>query len=126
MYGTGFTLAGGVDNWNISLSYQFMVAETKAANTTSIAHVLMPMVGYMTPFGMNLMIGAQGQFYDTRVTGFIEFDDGQTLNYNVDFEPINWNAILGLYKGFANHWEIALQVGFGDRESVTAVFGYRF
>jgi hypothetical protein len=126
MYGAGATLAGGVGNWNVSLSYQFMVNEVTAANTTSVAHVFMPMLGYMTPFGMNLMVGAQGQFYDTKVQGFIELDDGQTLSYNVDFEPVRWNTMLGIYKGFAKHWEIALQAGFGDRKSVTAVFGYRF
>ena len=103
-----------------------MVNEVTTANTTTVAHVFMPMLGYMTSFGMNLMVGAQGQFYDTKVAGFIELDDGQTLHYNVDFEPVQWNGMVGIYKGFAKHWEIALQTGFGKRESVTAVFGYRF
>jgi hypothetical protein len=84
------------------------------------------MIGYMTPFGMNLMAGAQGQFYDTKVAGFIDLEDGQTLHYNVDFQPVKWNYILGIYKGFSKHWELALQAGFGNRTSVTAVFGYRF
>jgi hypothetical protein len=84
------------------------------------------MIGYMTPFGMNLMAGAQGQFYDTKVTGNIALDGENQLFYNVDFEPVRWNAILGIYKGFSKHWEIALQAGFGNRTSVTAVFGYRF
>lgn len=126
LYGAGATLAGGVGNWNVSLSYQFMLNEITEANTTNVAHVFMPMLGYMTPFGMNLMLGAQGQFYDTVVEGFLELDDGQKLRYNVDFEPITWNTVFGIYKGFAKHWEIALQAGFGKRESVTAVFGYRF
>ncbi len=124
MYGAGATLAGGVGDWNVSLSYQFMVNEVTTANTTTVAHVFMPMLGYMTSFGMNLMVGAQGQFYDTKVAGFIELEDGQTLHYNVDFEPVKWNTMFGIYKGFAKHWEIALQAGFGKRESVTAVFGY--
>lgn len=72
------------------------------------------------------MTGAQGQFYDTKVTGYIDLEDGQRLSYNVDFQPVHWNAIFGIYKGFAKHWEIALQAGFGNRKSVTAVFGYRF
>lgn len=126
MGGLGATLAGGVGDWNLSLTYQFMANETPSANTTTIAHVVQPMIGYMTPFGMNLMAGAQGQFYDTKVTGFIEFEDGQTLSYNVDFQPVHWNAMLGIYKGFSKHWELALQAGFGNRKSVTAVFGYRF
>ena len=126
MYGAGATLAGGVGDWNVSLSYQFMIAKVLEANTTSVAHVFMPMLGYMTPFGMNLMVGTQGQFYDTRVVGFVDLSDDQTLHYDVEFEPVNWNAMIGMYKGFAKHWEVALQAGFGNRNSVTAVFGYRF
>jgi len=125
MYGLGATLAGGVGDWNLNVSYQFMVNETQAANTTTVAHILMPMAGYMTKFGMNLMVGAQGQFYDTKVAGFIDLEDGQRLHYNVDFKPVKWNAILGIYKGFSKHWELALQAGVGNRTSVTAVFGYR-
>jgi len=124
--GLGATLAGGVGDWNLSLTYQFMANESPSANTTTIAHVVQPMIGYMTGFGMNLMAGAQGQFYDTNVSGFIELDDGQTLNYSADFQPTNWNAMFGIYKGFSKHWELALQAGFGNRKSVTAVFGYRF
>lgn len=126
LYGVGATLAGGVGDWNVTLSYQFMVNEVTEANTTNVAHVVMPTIGYMTPFGMNIMAGAQGQFYDTKVKGFIELDDGQTLNYNVDFKPVRWNTMFGIYKGFAKHWELALQVGFGKRKSLTTVFGYRF
>jgi len=126
MAGLGATLAGGVGDWNANLSYQFMATMTAAANTRTDAHVFMPMIGYMTKIGMNLMVGAQGQFYDTKVAGYIDLEDGQTLHYNVDFQPVHWNAILGIYKGFARHWEIALQAGFGNRTSVTAVFGYRF
>ena len=126
VYGFGATLAGGAGDWNFNLAYQFMLNNTPAANTITEAHVLTPLIGYMTPIGVNVMLGAQGQFYDTNVNGFIELDDGQILNYSVDFKPENWNAIFGLYKGFAKHWEIALQAGFGARESVTAVFGYRF
>ncbi len=126
MAGLGATLAGGIGDWNVSASYQFISTQTPSANTTTLAHVLMPMIGYMTPFGMNLMAGAQGQFYDTKVTGNIELDGENQLFYNVDFEPVRWNAILGIYKGFSKHWEIALQAGFGNRTSVTAVFGYRF
>ena len=48
MYGVGATLAGGVGDWNVTLSYQFMVNEVTEANTTNVAHVVMPMIGYMS------------------------------------------------------------------------------
>ena len=126
MYGGGFTLAGGIDNWNLSLNYQFLIAELAEVNSKQTANVFTPMIGYMLPFGMNIMAGVQGQFYDTRVKGFVNLEDGRTLNYNVDFEPLTWNAMFGVYKGFAKHWEIALQAGVGSRTSTTFVFGYRF
>jgi len=126
MYGGGATLAGGVGDWNISINYQLMIAVLTEVNTKQSANVITPMIGYMLPFGMNLMVGAQGQFYETKVEGFIDLDDGRRLNYNVDFEPNQWNFMFGIYKGFAKHWEIALQGGVGARRSMTAVFGYRF
>ena len=61
--------------------YQFMATTTPSANTTTGAHVWMPMLGYMTRFGMNLMAGAQGQFYDTKFAGFIDVvaDQSETI-----------------------------------------------
>lgn len=128
-YGGGVTLAGGVGDWNLSVNYQLVFSKLTEVNTTNMANVITPMVGYMTPFGLNVMAGAQGQFYKTAIQGFIEFNDdngAHKLNYNVDFEPARWNLMFGLYKGFNKHWEIALQAGIGARSSATAVFGYRF
>lgn len=130
IYGGGATLAGGVGNFNVSLNYQLMFTKIVEANTTSMVNVITPLFGYMSPFGVNFMAGAQGQFYNTKISGFINLNDHQgnphRINYNVDFEPIKWNGIIGIYKGFNKHWEIAIQGGFGSRTSVTTVFGYRF
>jgi hypothetical protein len=130
VYGGGLTLAGGVGNFNLSVNYQLMFTKIVEANTLNMANVITPMVGYMTPFGVNFMAGAQGQFYNTNISGFIELEDKlgnmHKLDYQVDFEPIQWNAILGLYKSFAKHWEMSFQAGFGQRTSITAIFGYRF
>jgi hypothetical protein len=130
VYGGGLTLAGGIDNFNLSVNYQLMFTKIVEANTTNMVNVITPMIGYMTPLGVNFMLGGQGQFYNTKLSGFIEIDDtdGNThkLDYNVDFEPIQWNAILGIYKNFAKHWEMSFQAGFGQRTSLTAILGYRF
>jgi hypothetical protein len=130
VYGGGLTLAGGIGNFNLSVNYQLMFTKIVEANTTNMVNVVTPMLGYMAPFGVNFMAGAQGQFYNTNITGFIELvdEDGNMhkLNYKVDFEPIQWNAIVGLYKNFAKHWEMSFQAGFGQRTSITAIFGYRF
>ncbi len=130
VYGGGATLAGGVGNFNLSVNYQLMFTKIVEANTTNMVNVVTPMVGYMAPFGVNFMAGAQGQFYNTKISGFIELADKNgnmhKLNYRVDFKPIQWNAIIGLYKSFAKHWEMSFQAGFGQRTSMTAIFGYRF
>jgi len=130
VYGGGLTLAGGIDNFNLSVNYQLMFTKIVEANTTNMVNVISPMLGYMAPFGVNFMLGAQGQFYNTKLSGFIEVEDNNgdmhTLDYNVDFEPIQWNAILGVYKTFAKHWEMSFQAGFGQRTSLTAILGYRF
>lgn len=125
-YGGGVTLAGGVGDFNISLSYQIVASSVLEVNTTKLAHVIAPSLGYMTPIGVNIMAGAQGQFYNTNTIGFIPINDDTNLNYQVNFKPIRWNFIFGLYIPIANHFEVALQTGWGDRRSLTAVLGYRF
>ena len=80
----------------------------------------------MTPFGMNIMVGGQGQFYDTNTTGFLELPNNNRLNYLVEFEPIQWNVLVGLYTPITNHIDLAIPSGWGDRTSATFVFGYRF
>lgn len=130
IYGGGATLAGGFGDFNITLNYQLMFTNIVEANTTNMVNIITPLVGYMTPFGVNIMAGAQGQFYETEVKGYFRLTDGEgnpfDLNYIIDFEPMRWNGMVGLYKGFSKHWEMSIQAGFGERTSVTAVFGYRF
>jgi len=130
IYGGGATLAGGIGNFNISVNYQLMFTTIVEANTTNMVNIVTPMLGYMSPLGINFMLGGQGQFYNTKVDGYIEFEDNNgnshKLNYKVDFKPVQWNMMFGVYKVYEKHWEISLQTGFGQRTSVTAIFGYRF
>lgn len=67
-----------------------------------------------------------GAIYDPKAVGFIDLPSGDRLNYNVGFEPTVWNYMIGLYTPLSDHWELAVQSGFGDRRSLTVVFGYRF
>jgi hypothetical protein len=130
VYGGGAILAGGVDKFNITVNYQLLFTKIVEANTTNMVNIITPMLGYELPFGINLLAGAQGQFYNTRLKGFFDIEDPNggmhRLDYYVDFEPVKWNGIAGLYIGFYKHWEMSVQMGFGQRTSVTAVFGYRF
>ncbi len=126
LYGAGATLAGSVDDIFFSANYQFVIADVQEANTTTLVHSLLPLLGYRLPYDFNIMVGALGQFYDSDIKGFIETDTGDILNYNVSFEPIVWNGLVGIYKGFGKHWDLLFQVGFGGRKTTTVQFGYRF
>ena len=126
LYGGGATLAGGLGDFNFTLAYQVLVADAFEVNTVTTAQALTALVGYMLPFGMNVMVGGQGQFYDTGIGGSIPLEDSKSLDFLVDFEPQRWNFFGGIYKGFAKHWEITLQAGMGSRSSITAMLGYRF
>ena len=126
LLGGGATLAAGIEDFNFTLNYQIVFATVSEVNTTTKAEVLTGLIGYMLPFGMNVMAGAQGQFYETGIGGFIDLEDGSTLDFLVDFEPLRWNFLGGIYKGFAKHWEVTMQVGIGSRSSLTAMLGYRF
>ena len=129
IYGGGATVAGAVGDFNLSVNYQLMFTNTVEANTTNSVNIITPMAGYMAPFGLNIMAGAQGQFYQTDLNGFFRLTDANgtpfTLDYAIDFEPMKWNGILGLYKSFSKHWEMSVQLGFGQRTSVTAILGFR-
>ena len=126
IYGAGGTLAGGFGDLNFSLAYQFMRARVAEVNTTTSVNIVTALAGYMLPFGMNVMAGAQGQFYETGIGGSIDIGDGNTVDFLVDFEPRRWNFFGGIYKGFAKHWDITIQVGIGPRSSLTTMLGYRF
>ncbi len=122
----GPTLAGGIDDFNVSVNYQAIYARVNDVNATTWAHALTGLLGYMTSFGMNIMVGAQGQWYDPTIGGSIDLGGTETLDFAVDFQPKNWNFFGGIYQGFAKHWEITMQVGVGGRSSLTTMLGYRF
>ena len=126
LYGIGGTFAGGVSNFNFTLSGQYILANTPSVGVTTNVYTVTGMVGYMLPFGMNIMGGTQGQFYEPGMGGSIDLGEGNNLDFLVDFEPRRWNFFGGVYKGFGKHWEISMQVGMGARKSLTTMLGYRF
>ena len=125
LFSLGATLAGAIGSFNGTINYQGVLAHVSDVSTTTTAHVVTGLVGYMTSFGMNIMGGAQAQWYEPTIGGSIPLD-GATLDFQVDFEPKIWNFFGGVYYGFAKHWEITMQVGVGARSSLTTMLGYRF
>ena len=130
-YGGGATLAGGIGNFNLSLTYQIAWASVLEVNTKKFAQVINPSIGYRLPTsGVNIMAGAQGQFYNTLTAGSIKLPnpDGpnNSLDFAVNFKPIVWNFIAGVYAPVTDHFDISIQSGWGQRRSLTAVLGYRF
>ena len=49
-----------------------------------------------------------------------------SLDFAVNFKPIVWNFIAGVYAPVTDHFDISIQSGWGQRRSLTAVIGYRF
>jgi hypothetical protein len=117
-------MAWGYKNFNISVSGMYMRTKLEEANTTNVAWVISPLVGYMTPW-FNVLAGAQAQFYDTRVKGNFQISPENVLNYNVDFVAQKWNFIAGIYKDMWKHFTVSAQFGFGSRKSMTVIIGYR-
>ena len=131
VYGGGATLAGGVGNFNLSLTYTLAFAEVFEVNTRKFAQAFNPSIGYRFPTsGVNIMAGAQSQFYNTLTAGSIKLPnpDGpnNSLDFAVNFKPIVWNFIAGVYAPVTDHFDISIQSGWGQRRSLTAVIGYRF
>ena len=124
MIGAGATLAWGYKNFNISVSGMYMHTQLEEANTTNKVWIVSPLLGYMTPW-FNVMAGAQAQFYNTRIKGNFQIDPENKLNYNVDFVAQKWNFIGGIYKDMWKHFVFSAQFGFGSRQSMTVIVGYR-
>jgi len=124
MIGAGATLAWGYKDFHIAVSGMFLQTKLIEANTSSQVWMISPLIGYRTPW-FNILAGAQAQFYSTRVQGSFRLDADKTLNYNVDFIAQKWNFIAGVYKDMWKHFVFSAQFGFGSRQSMTVIVGYR-
>ena len=123
--GVGMTVAGGYKNLFATVAAQYMVQTTEVSGSTVRAFVATPLIGIRMPKIVNVMVGAQYQYSDTKVDGAFSLS-GSENTFSLNLEPKTWNFMIGIQRDISNHWTGAFQVGMGERKSSTLVLGYRF
>ena len=125
LVGAGITLAAGCKNFFATVNAMYINQFVQEANTEVNALAVTPLLGYRFPKIINVVVGAQYQIYDSKISGSINLED-ENLNYEVNMKATHWNFIAGLQRDFSNHWNGTLMVGAQPRPQVTLVLGYRF
>ena len=123
--GLGMTVAGGYKNLFGTVASQYVVQTAESAGTTVGAFVVTPLIGLRMPKFVNIMVGAQYQYTNNKVSGSFQLS-GADNTFSLNLEPKTWNFMAGLQRDISNHWTGAFQIGMGNRKSSTLVIGYRF
>lgn len=126
VYGAGATLAGGWDNWFVSVEYNYTRTHLDVATSSVKASVAMPIIGYRVKGGA---IWAGGMYQDTQEhhEGTFELPYVGAVPFNVDLtQKESWSYLVGATAGFGEHWLMILQGGFGPRSLAQVTMEYRF
>lgn len=105
-YGIGTTLAGGWNNWFVTVPFNWTYADIQGSQTEGVNFTATPRFGYMFNLGKNgnLAVFAGGNYLDSDLTvdGLEATPDG-TLEFDYIIDQENkdkWNALLGF------NWDI--------------------
>jgi len=84
-----------------------------------------PRVGYHSEF-VEAWVG--GRYLSVRqdYAGSFPIGDGHTLDYDVTTDGADWHFIAGMHATLYDHWDIAVEGGVGDRNSVVFMVGHRW
>ena len=126
VYGGGVTLAGGWDDYFITLTAALMETELDTSTSSINAWILSPKVGMAGRYGA-VWIGAMFQQTDEQHEGNIVVPIYDSVDYDVEFEQKeSWNGSVGITTGIGKNWQIDLEGGFGDRMHASFSTTYRF
>ncbi|MCL1042612.1 hypothetical protein ACNPKB_03840 [Shewanella marisflavi] len=142
-YGIGTTLAGGVGNWFALVDINYTYTSIAAINGNIKTLVGAPRVGYRWEFDggreLRVFVGAMYQDVQQELSGDLKslnlppqvVDLIDTLSPEAGFAVSqsadeNWNGILGFQYAFNRDWDILMEAGFGERETLFIALGRRF
>ncbi|MFV7770062.1 hypothetical protein [Shewanella marisflavi] len=142
-YGIGTTLAGGVGNWFALVDINYTYTSIAAINGNIKTLVGAPRAGYRWEFDggreLRVFVGAMYQDVQQELSGDLKslnlppqvVDLIDTLSPEAGFAVSqsadeNWNGILGFQYAFNRDWDILMEAGFGERETLFIALGRRF
>ena len=133
-YGIGTVLAGGWNNWFVTLPISFTYADMDDTNTDGWATTVTPRGGYVFNLGRAGNIAAYGGgnylYTDLTITGTVTSpEDALEIDYTIDQKNKDeWNLLVGGSWDINKRWSISAEYnGFiGSREAFIASIGFRF
>ena len=142
-YGIGTTLAGGVGNWFALVDVNYTNTNIAAIDGSIKTFVAAPRAGYRWEFdgGRELRVFAGAMYQDVQqeLSGSLKslnlppqiVDLIDALSPEASFAVSqsadeNWNGILGFQYAFNRDWDILMEAGFGERETLFIALGRRF
>lgn len=132
-YGVGTILAGGWNDWFVTLPFSFTYADMDNTNTDGIAITFTPRFGYIFDVGKlgNLALFAGGNYLETDLTisSTVGVEDLLTLDYTIDqANSDKWNYVFGgnldISKNLGIHFEY--NGIYGSRSSWVTSITYRY
>ncbi len=126
VYGAGGVLAGGWDDWFVTVEYNYTRTHLDVATSSVKAWVAMPVIGYRVRGGA---IWVGGMYQDTQEhhEGTFELPYVGEVPFNVDLtQKTSWSYLVGGTAAFGEHWLMILQGGFGPRNLAQVTMEYRF
>ena len=133
-YGIGTLVAGGWNNWFVTLPISFTYADMDNQDTTGVSTTFAPRGGRtfnLRNWG-NLSVYGGGNYLNTELSidGTVTVPNSDLdINYTIDQEnKDNWNLIFGGNWDFNKRLSLAAEYnGFiGSRETIIVSFGARF
>jgi len=133
-YGIGTVLAGGWNNWFVTLPINFTYADMDGKDTEGIAFTVTPRFGRMVNLSsrgnLALFIGGNYLWTELTVAGQVSTPDGRiVIDYTIEqSNKDRWNLLLGYNWDINKRWSWSLEYdGFiGSREAFITSVTRRF
>ncbi len=133
-YGLGTVLAGGWNNWFVTIPFTITYADMQGNETEGTVFTASPRFGRVFPLrnsgNLALYLGGSYLESDLTVTGTVVIP-GTTVAVDYKIDQSNkdkWAGILGANWDITKRWSVQAEYnGFtGSRESIIASVGYRY
>ena len=133
-YGIGAVLAGGWNNWFVTIPFNFSYADMDTTNSDEVVITVTPRFGRVINLGSRgtLALFAGGNYLDAEltITGQVSTPEEEiVIDYTVSqSNKDKWNLLLGYNWDFNKHWSWMLEYnGFiGSREAFITSVTRRF
>ena len=136
-YGLGTILAGGWNNWFVTIPFNVTYADMDTTETDGLAYTLTPRVGRVLNLGRNgnLALFAGGNYLKAELTVVgrvflpVPGDDPLQVDYTIEQENTDpWNLVVGGNWDINKHWSVSAEYnGFiGSRDAYIGLITRRF